>query len=218
MLNINERELDAIRINVAHGGIPRNHFKAVMKLWQSGRYAPYNWCTMLTVLSMSFIECDWLADDIEQKLQSMASTATTFPIQETQSPTQEARSPTQETQGNDNNNNGASNGHGTIPDHNAGQDGGVVDLTADKATTLLKESGFRVFSCWSKIGCTLGIPLDERNRLRQKGLIADNYDEILEEMLEIWISRGGATWNKLIHAVELEERNTAHTLREKLNL
>jgi hypothetical protein len=103
MLKINERELDAIRINVAHGGIPRNHFKAVMKLWQSGRYAPYNWCTMLTVLSMSFIECDWLADDIEQKLQSMASTATTFPIQETQSPTQEARSPTQETQGNDNN-------------------------------------------------------------------------------------------------------------------
>ena len=52
--------------------------------------------------------------------------------------------------------------------------------------------------------------------LRQKGLQTENYNEILEEAIDIWIKNGSASWKKLIQAVEMEERNTAKTLRMKL--
>lgn len=94
----------------------------------------------------------------------------------------------------------------------------VLELTAIKATNLLRESGFRTFSNWSKLACTLEVSLEDRKRLRQKGRLTDDYNEILEESLSIWINGGNASWDKLIKAVEIEEKNTARTLKTKLNL
>ena len=68
MLGINEGQLEAIKIDTSNGGNPNHYFKAVMKLWKTGNYAPFNWCTMLHVLSEPYINCSDIAKSIIENL------------------------------------------------------------------------------------------------------------------------------------------------------
>lgn len=92
-----------------------------------------------------------------------------------------------------------------------------IELTAYNAVTLLKQCEFRIFTNWSRVAGTLGVPLEDRKRLRQRGLLGDDYVDILEEAIQIWISSGQASWDKLLDAVEQVEKNTANKMRERLS-
>ena len=90
-------------------------------------------------------------------------------------------------------------------------------LTAENALQLLKLCEFRIVSNWSKLGATLGVPLEDRKRLRTQAMLTGNYEDSLEECLQIWIknSKEKATWNQLFTAVEREERVTANRMKDK---
>ncbi len=72
-------------------------------------------------------------------------------------------------------------------------------------------------SNWSKLSSTLGVPLEERKRLRIQAMLNSNYEDSLEECLQIWIKNSDdrATWDQLFTAVEREERVTAKRMRDK---
>lgn len=57
-------------MDISHGGKPENFFAGVLKLWGTGNYAAYNWCTMLNVLNTPTINKEILAKDITHKLQT----------------------------------------------------------------------------------------------------------------------------------------------------
>ncbi len=71
-------------------------------------------------------------------------------------------------------------------------------------------------SNWSKLAATLGVPLEDRKRLRTQTLIVSNYDDCLEECLDIWIknSHHKATWDELFKAVAREEKVTSKRMRD----
>lgn len=81
---------------------------------------------------------------------------------------------------------------------------------------LLRDCDFRMFTNWSKVSRSLGITLDDRNRLKHKGMISDDWSDVMESALTIWIDSGQATWDKLIEAVESEEKNTALKMKRIL--
>lgn len=62
--------------------------------------------------------------------------------------------------------------------------------------------------------------LDERKRLRESGRISDNYNLILEEALDWWITHSSQpSWEELVRAVDdCGERNIAYEMRKKLNM
>ena len=62
--------------------------------------------------------------------------------------------------------------------------------------------------------------IDERRRLRESGRISENYNLILEEALDWWITHSShPSWEELVRAVEnCGERDTAYKMREKLEL
>ena len=91
-----------------------------------------------------------------------------------------------------------------------------LDLTALNAIKLLRDCDFRMFTNWKRVSRSLGLSLDDRNRLNQKGVINGDWSDVMEEALSIWISKGQATWNKLIEAVEFEEKNTAVKMKRIL--
>ena len=90
-------------------------------------------------------------------------------------------------------------------------------LTAANAFQLLKSCDFRVVSNWSKLCASLGVSLEDRKRLRTQAMLTGNYDDSLEECLDIWIKseQEVASWEQLFKAVEREERVTAKRMREK---
>lgn len=93
----------------------------------------------------------------------------------------------------------------------------ILELTAENARQLLKACDFRIVSNWSKLGASLRVPLEDRKRLRTQAMLTSNYDDCLEECLDIWIKNGEhtATWEELFTAVEREERVTAKRMRDK---
>ena len=85
---------------------------------------------------------------------------------------------------------------------------------------MLCECGFQVFSHWETLAQFLHMSLDERRRLRESGRISENYNLILEEALDWWITHTSQpSWEELVRAVKnCGERNTAYKMREKLEL
>lgn len=71
-----------------------------------------------------------------------------------------------------------------------------------------------IFTNWSRLGSVLRVPIDERNELKTRATIYNNFDDCLEECLSKWISKGEATWEKLFEAVGTLEKNTARLMRE----
>lgn len=90
-------------------------------------------------------------------------------------------------------------------------------MTAHYAVQVLKECEFRMYSNWKKVAATLGVSLDDRRRLTDSGRISDDYEEVMEKALTLWINKGGATWEQLIDAVEREEKNTARRMKHLLH-
>lgn len=64
------------------------------------------------------------------------------------------------------------------------------------------------------------MPLDERRRLKVSGCISENYNLILEEVLDWWITHNSqASWEELVRAVHnCGEIDAAHKVTEKLQI
>ena len=93
----------------------------------------------------------------------------------------------------------------------------MPQLTCNNALRAL--NGFITTSHWHQLGSDLGVSLDERRRLREQALIAQNYDAALEECLDIWIKNSKeASWNVLIQSVERLEISTADRMRETIQV
>lgn len=93
----------------------------------------------------------------------------------------------------------------------------VIELTAGNAFQLLKACDFRIVSNWSKLGASLRVSIEDRKRLRTQAMLHSNYDDCLEECLDIWIKNEEhkASWEELFTAVEREEKVTAKRMRDK---
>ena len=95
----------------------------------------------------------------------------------------------------------------------------TLQLTCRDALRALKDNGFLTTSHWHQLGSDLGVSLDERRRLREQALIAQNYDVALEECLDIWIRNSKeASWDVLIQAVERLEIATADRMRQTIQI
>ena len=51
-------------MDISHGGNPINHFREVLSIWEKNLEPPFNWCTILSILSAPIIGCNALADEI----------------------------------------------------------------------------------------------------------------------------------------------------------
>ena len=95
----------------------------------------------------------------------------------------------------------------------------MPQLTCNNALRALKDNGFLTTSHWHQLGSDLGVSFDERKRLREQALIAQNHDAALEECLDIWIRNSKEpSWNVLIQAVERLEISTADRMRETIQV
>ena len=83
----------------------------------------------------------------------------------------------------------------------------------------MKSCGFRVYSSWSGVGRSLGVGIEDRKRLRTMALITGNFDEALEDCLDMWIKNGKtiATWEQLLTAINNEEKDTYRKMNKILN-
>ena len=64
------------------------------------------------------------------------------------------------------------------------------------------------------------MPLDERRRLKASGHISENYNLILEEVLDWWITHNSqVSWVELVRAVHnCGEIDAVHKMKEKLQI
>lgn len=63
-LGIASGSLKSIKINVSYGGDPANYFREVLSSWEKEQRVPFNWCTILSILSTPIINHEPLADKI----------------------------------------------------------------------------------------------------------------------------------------------------------
>ena len=61
-------------MDISHGGNPKNHFREVLSIWEKNLEPPFNWCTILSILSAPIIGCNALADEIAAILQTQDKT------------------------------------------------------------------------------------------------------------------------------------------------
>ena len=93
-----------------------------------------------------------------------------------------------------------------------------LEVTVLNALKLLEESGFDSSKYWYRLGAHLGVPLEERKRLKKGASDTSDYFEILEEMLDWWITDSlQPTWKALISSVEgCGDSNSANTMKQLL--
>ena len=71
---LQEGQIQAIKRNISLGGDCKLFFKEVLVKWESTRYKPYTWSTILDALSAPIVDHKLLADDIATTLTTRATT------------------------------------------------------------------------------------------------------------------------------------------------
>ena len=72
---LQEGQIQAIKRNTSLGGDCKLFFKEVLVKWESTRYKPYTWSTILDALSAPIVDHKLLADDIATTLTTRATTS-----------------------------------------------------------------------------------------------------------------------------------------------
>ncbi len=74
-LEISQPNLNAIRMNISNGGLPKKFFTDVFSQWRasSNPDVPYSWKTFLEALSSPFVNNTLVADQIAEDLRSRKS-------------------------------------------------------------------------------------------------------------------------------------------------
>ena len=93
-------------------------------------------------------------------------------------------------------------------------------MTAVNALRLLIKSRFDVKDKWTELTSHLGLPLNEKRRLKTMAISDPDYHFALEKGLQWWITNGTAPcWEELISAVEsCGDVDVATKLRRQLDI
>ena len=94
----------------------------------------------------------------------------------------------------------------------------IAELTVLNALEVLG-AGFNHARYWYKLGAYLEVPLEERRRLKKLAKESSDCFDVLEEMLDWWITNNQPSWETLITSVEkCGDTSTADNMRKHLEL
>ena len=95
----------------------------------------------------------------------------------------------------------------------------IAELTVLNALEVLSTAGFNHVQYWYKLGAYLKVPLEERRRLKKLAKESPDCFDVLEEMLDWWITNNQPSWEALITSVErCGDTSTADNMWKHLEL
>ena len=97
----------------------------------------------------------------------------------------------------------------------------LIEFTITNVVKLLDEYDFNFASKWEELGTTLGISLDDRQRVSVQAHLAQDFHSAMMDILDIWITnnRSSATWKSLILALEeCGQSGIANSLKRHLKI
>ncbi len=79
---------------------------------------------------------------------------------------------------------------------------------------VLRDAQLPVSQYWNQIGCDLGVPIEERRKLRHTTMISSDYWTALEECIEWWIRNDSQpTLTNLLATIKNADRTAANAMR-----